>query len=218
MQLSSSASSAGEAPLPISVPLTSRRARVFAQGPVADLPLRTIRGTEALLKGVVVEAERPVGRVRVAMSQRTPGLHAIGVVPARVDAGSVAQTHERRQARPGQARGEDEPQAGDPRQCFHHRVVPHGGAAWHDPASRPPSRRSRIFARTTRGMQWPRRGTSSGTIPATPAQGRATASVERRPRPMAVERILWLSSGRAYTGGRRNTSRPEVPGYRAQDH
>src|SRR5262249_1571922 len=93
---------------------------------------------EALLEGVVVEAELSVGRVRVAMSERTPGLHAIVVVPALVNAGPVAHADEWRQGRPGCAGGEDEHYPSDPRQSVPHRVrLPRGAACF-----APPSRRA----------------------------------------------------------------------------
>jgi hypothetical protein len=47
----------------------------------------------------------------------------------------------------------------------------------------------RIFARTSPSAQWPRVARLPGRPNATPAQGRPTTIVERRPRPTAVETL-----------------------------
>ena len=46
-------------------------------------------------EGVVAEAERAVGCVRVTMRQETSGLYAVAVGPADIDAGCVRHAHER---------------------------------------------------------------------------------------------------------------------------
>jgi hypothetical protein len=71
----------------------SGRARSFAQIPVADCSLRTIRSLVAELESVVAEAELAVGCVRVTMRQDTSGLYAVAVGRADIDAGSVRHAH-----------------------------------------------------------------------------------------------------------------------------
>ena len=107
----------------------SRPARSFAQIPVADCPLGTIRRLGAEYEGVVAEAERAVGCVRVTMRQDTSGLYAVAVVPADIDAGCVRHAHERSLIGPGCAGDQHEANPRDHRQRVPHRAGFHGERA-----------------------------------------------------------------------------------------